>query len=84
MRKLISVMVVYAFGALAAGTVTGPAGAQGSNKKTMYVSGAFETKGESPVAIPNYDDGAKLAVKDLQKQGWDVTYERTPASGTIS
>jgi len=62
-----------------------PAAAQsGSNKKTLYVIGAFETKGESSQAIPHYDDGAKLGAKDLQRQGWTVTYERIPASGTVA
>ena len=50
-----------------------PAAAQsGSNKKTLYVIGAFETKGESSQAIPHYDDGAKLGAKDLQRQGWKI------------
>ena len=86
MRKLKCVAIgVLVAAAVAASLAVGTAGAQsGSNKKTLYVYGAFETKGESPVAIPNYDDGAKLAVKDLEKQGWTVTYERTPASGTIA
>jgi branched-chain amino acid transport system substrate-binding protein len=78
----VVVAVCVGFGAVAA-----PAGAQsgsGSNKKTLYVIGAFETKGDSSQAIPHYDDGVKLAVKDLERKGWDVTYERIPASGTVA
>jgi len=62
--------------------MSGPAGAQGKN--TLYCIAAFETKGESAQAVPNFDDGAKLAVTDLKKQGVDVTYERVPASGTVA
>ena len=66
--------------------VTGPAGAQNSSagKKDVYIIAAFETKGESSQAVPNFDDGAKLAVIDLKKKGYNVTYERVPASGTVA
>ena len=81
--------VVAVIVALLAATVIAsvPAGAQsgsGSSKKTLYVIGAFETKGDSSQAIPHYDDGAKLGAKDLERQGWTVKYERTPASGTVA
>jgi hypothetical protein len=61
----------------------GPAGAQssGSGKKTLYVIGGYETRGDSALGIPNFDDGAKLAVEELQKKGWTINYERIPTSG---
>jgi len=43
-------------------SVTLPAGARsgsGSNKKTLYVIGAFETKGDSSQAIPATSSGSK-------------------------
>jgi branched-chain amino acid transport system substrate-binding protein len=66
----------------AALATTGSSSAGGGQSKTLNIVGAYETRGESPTALPNFDDGAKLAVKDLEKQGWDVTYERIPASST--
>ena len=90
MRRLKIVAVTcVATAALVAGAVaTGPAGAQSSSgtagKKTLYIIGAYETKGESSQAVPNFDDGAKMAVTDLGKKGWDVKYERIPASGTVA
>ena len=90
MRKLKSAVVVgLACATLAAVAVSaGPAGAQstGSTRgpKEIYIIGSYETKGESSQAIPNFDDGAKLAVTDLQKKGYTVNYERIPASGTIA
>jgi ABC-type branched-subunit amino acid transport system substrate-binding protein len=87
LRKLKSVAVVgVAMATLASVAVaTGPAGAQSTRgPKEIYIIGAYETRGESAAAIPNFDDGAKLAVKHLQKRGYKVTYERIPASGTIA
>ena len=88
MRKLkFAAVTCVATAALVAGAVvTGPAGAQSSTsgKKTLYIIGAYETKGESSQAVPNFDDGAKMAVTDLTKAGWDVKYERVPASGTVA
>ena len=93
MRKLkIAAVTCVATAAIVAGAVvTGPAGAQStttgastSGKNTLYVIGAYETKGESSQAVPNFEDGAQLAIKDLQKKGWTVKYERVPASGTIA
>ena len=84
MRRLKTAVVVgVAIATLAAvvGTL-GPAGAQtGSGKKTLYVIGGYETRGDSALGIPNFDDGAKLAVEELQKKGWTVNYERIPTSG---
>ena len=69
----------------AAAIVSGPAGAQaGTGKKTLYCIGGFETKGESALAIPNFDDGAKLAVKDLQKKGWTSTTSASRRRGSIA
>ena len=81
--KLVAVTCVAAATLATAAIASGPAGAQ-SSKKTLYCIGAYETKGDSAQAIPNFDDGAKLAVQDLEKQGWTVNYERIPASGTIA
>lgn len=84
MRKMsIGVVAATLAAVLGAASVSVPAGAQsgGGSKKTLLVIGAFETTGDSALAIPHYDDGVKLAVKDLEKKGWDVTYERIPASG---
>ena len=79
MRRLKYVAVAVAVATVAAAAiVSGPAGAQ-AKKTTLYCIGAYETKGESAQAVPNFDDGAKLAVTDLTKQGVDVTYERIPA-----
>ncbi len=46
--------------------------------------GAYEIAGESPQATPNFDDGAKLAVTDLERKGYTVEYERIAASGTVA
>jgi ABC-type branched-subunit amino acid transport system substrate-binding protein len=59
----------------------GSAGAQsGSGKKTLSVIGAYEKAGESPFARPNFDDGAQMAIADLERDGWTVQYQRIPAS----
>ena len=88
MRKLKNVVIAcMATAMVAAAIASGPAGAQTSTtgaagKKTLYFVGGFTTKGEEAIAQPQFDDGVKLAVKDLQAQGWDVRYERIPAAGT--
>ena len=82
---LLSAVVLV--GALVGGSAsaqTSTTGAGNSGAKTLYIIGGYETKGESSQAVPNYDDGAKLAVQDLTKKGWTVKYERTPASGTVA
>jgi len=90
LRRLKSAIVVGVAAAtlMSVAVAAGPAGAQstGSTRgpKEIYVIGAYETKGESSQAIPNFDDGAKLAVTDLQKKGYTVNYERIPASGTVA
>jgi branched-chain amino acid transport system substrate-binding protein len=87
LRKLRSVAVVgLAMATLASVAVaTGPAGAQSTRgPKEVYIIGSYETRGESSQAIPNFDDGAKLAVEDLGKKGYKVTYERIAASGTVA
>lgn len=64
---------------------TGPADAQGTRgPKAIYVIGAYEIAGESPQATSNFDDGAKLAVTDLQRKGYTVEYERIAASDTVA
>ena len=85
MRRLKYVAVAVAIATVAAAAiVSGPAGAQAKKKTTLYCIGAYETKGDSAQAIPNFDDGAKLAVTDLAKQGVEVNYERIAASGTVA
>ena len=80
--RYVAVACVAAAALVAATVVSGPAGAQGGKQdKTLYVIGAYETTGESSIAVPNFDDAAKLAVADLEKKGWTVTYERIPAGG---
>ena len=86
-RKCRLATIAFAASVIATATVgLGTAGAQsgGSGSKTIYVIGGYETKGESSLAQPNFDDGAKMAVEDLQKKGWTVNYERIPASGTVA
>lgn len=81
MRKLKYVAIVCvaaaALGSLAA--VAGPAGAAKKTKtKAVHIVGNYEKVGESPQAVPQFEDGAQLAVEDLTKQGWTVNYERFP------
>jgi branched-chain amino acid transport system substrate-binding protein len=66
---------------VATATTGAGAGGGGGGGKRLFVIGAYEARGESAQAIPNFEDGAKLAVRDLEKRGWNVTYERIPASG---
>jgi branched-chain amino acid transport system substrate-binding protein len=86
LRKLKSAMVVAVAAATLAsvGLATQPLNAQTTTgaSKDLHIIGVYEVKGESPLGINNFDDGAKLAVKDLEKQGWNVQYERIPASAT--
>lgn len=87
-RKLVGVGLVgmLAIATLGVGPVAARSGTTGgkAGDKTLYVVGAFETAGDSPNAIPHLDDGAKLAAEHLEAQGWDVTYERLKASGTLA
>jgi branched-chain amino acid transport system substrate-binding protein len=83
--KRTLVAVVVAMTALATASVaTGTASAQsgGNAKKTLHIIGAYERQGESSLATNNFDDGARLAVEDLEKKGWTVNYERIPSGGT--
>jgi branched-chain amino acid transport system substrate-binding protein len=88
LRKLKYVVVACLATAIAAATLaSGSAGAQTSTtasggKKTLYIIGGFTTKGEEPIAQPQFDDGMKMGVAELQKKGWDVKYERIPVMGT--
>jgi branched-chain amino acid transport system substrate-binding protein len=87
LRRLKTVAAVGAAAAVLASVAvaTGPAGAQSTRgPKEIYIIGSYETRGESAQAIPNFDDGAKLATSDLNKAGYKVTYERIPASGTVA
>jgi branched-chain amino acid transport system substrate-binding protein len=81
--KLVAItMVLTSASVVSAVTAAGAGGGSGGDEKTLYIIGGYEARGESAQAIPNFDDGAQLAVRALERQGWDVTYERTPASGT--
>ncbi len=78
------VVAVAAATLASVGVVINPVDAQTRGKKDLFVMGAYEIKGESPLGISNFDDGVKLAVKDLEKKGWTVQYERIPASATAA
>jgi ABC-type branched-subunit amino acid transport system substrate-binding protein len=78
------VVAVAAATLASVGVVINPVDAQTRGKKDLYVIGVYEIKGESPLGVSTFDDGAKLAVKELQKKGWTVNYERIPASATAA
>jgi branched-chain amino acid transport system substrate-binding protein len=85
LRRLRSAIVIgVAAASLASVAVTaGSAGAQSTgNQKQIFIYGNFEAKGESTLAQPQFDDGLQMGVKDLEKQGWTVTYKRVPAGAT--
>jgi branched-chain amino acid transport system substrate-binding protein len=82
-RTLIAAVVAMtalATASLATGTANAQSG--GNAKKTLHIIGAYERQGESSLATNNFDDGARLAVEDLEKKGWEVNYERIPSGGT--
>ena len=79
-RAFVAIACAAAAGLVISTVATGSAGTGGAKK--LFVIGAYEASGESAEALPNFDDGAKLAVRDLEKKGWDVTYDRIPTSGT--
>ena len=83
MRRLkIAAVAGVAIATLIAGAAT--AGAQSSTRgpKDVYIIGNFETKGESAQAIPNFADGAELAVEALTKAGYNVQWERINSGAT--
>ncbi len=84
MRRLKSAIVVAVAAATLAsiGVAVHPVGAQTRGPKDLYVIGAYEVKGESALGIDNFNDGARAAVADLEKQGWKVQYDRIPAGAT--
>ncbi len=77
-RSIVAMGVVVVLALATVGVATG--GAAQKSDKELYVIGVYETLGESAQAIPNFEDAAQLAISDLEKKGWDVTYERIPAS----
>jgi ABC-type branched-subunit amino acid transport system substrate-binding protein len=86
-KSTLSVVIaVLAAIPLLVGSLAVPAGGQGSGRgpKDLYVIGGYDVAGESPVAFNYFDDGAKLAVKDLERQGYNVRYERIPSSATLA
>ena len=84
MRRLKYVAVAVAVATVAAAAiVSAPAGAQ-AKKTTLNCIGSYQVKGESAAANNTFDDGAKLAVADLTKQGFDVTYERIADQSTVA
>jgi branched-chain amino acid transport system substrate-binding protein len=78
LRTIIAAAVAAVLALATVGAATG--GAAQKSDKDLYVIGVYETTGESAQAIPNFEDAAQLAIADLEKQGWNVTYERIPAS----
>jgi ABC-type branched-subunit amino acid transport system substrate-binding protein len=77
------VVVALAAATLASvGVAVHPVGAQTNKDKDLHIIGAYEVKGESTLGIDNFNDGGELAVTDLEKKGWNVEYERIPASAT--
>ena len=73
-------LCVVAAALVAPGAASAQSGTSGG--KTLHIIGAYERQGESTLASNNFDDGARLAVKDLEKQGWTINYERIPSGGT--
>lgn len=86
--RVVSALAAAALPALALGATTGvaPAGASGSFKVSRPVKLGFlwEIKGESSEAISDYNNGAMLAVEQINKAGGiggkHVTTVRVPAS----
>lgn len=81
MRKLkyVAIACVAAAALASFAAVSGPAGAAKKEKaKNVHIVGNYEKLGESAQAVPQFEDGAQLAVADLTKQGWTVTYDRYP------
>ena len=86
-RKLV--LTVIACVATAAATTTLSSGSAGaaqssarSNDKTMHVVSDFLVPGESTIALPYFENAAQMAIDDLERQGWEVEYERIPGSLT--
>jgi ABC-type branched-subunit amino acid transport system substrate-binding protein len=57
------------------------AGSANANK-TLHVVSSFQVPGESSLALPYFENGAQIAIDDLEKRGWQVEYERFPGSFT--
>jgi len=80
--KFIALISVVAASLITAGIVSGSAGARtrtaAANDKTVHIFGSYEKVGESPLAVPQFEDGAQLAIKDLKKKGITVEYDRIP------
>ena len=86
MRKstLSALIALLAAVPLLVGSFAVPAGGQAKKgSKDLYVIGGYDVAGEAAVAFNYFDDGAKLAVRDLEKQGYNVRYERIPSSATL-
>ena len=82
---LSALIALLAATSLLVGSLAVPAGGQGNRgSKDLYVIGGYDVAGESPVAFNYFDDGAKLAVRDLEKRGYNVRYERIPSSATLA
>lgn len=71
-------LVATSFAAAGAQTDTTTAS---NDKKTLKLITAFEKPGESPLAVPQFEDGVQMAIKDLKKKGVTVEYDRIPGSG---
>jgi len=77
--KYVAIACVAAAALASFAAVSGPAGAaKKAKEKNVHIVGNYEKLGESAQAVPQFEDGAQLAVADLTKQGWTVNYERFP------
>lgn len=79
MRKLryVAIACVAAAALASFAAVAGPAGAA-KKTKNVHIVGNYEKVGESAQAVPQFEDGAQLAIEHLTKAGWTVNYERYP------
>lgn len=84
LTRALAVVVSTALAVALGGAAAGAAETKSDPKKTISVIGAYDTAGEGPFASPNLDDGARLAVADLERKGWTVRYERIPASAVAA
>jgi len=75
--KYVAIACVAAASLASFAAIAGPAGAA-KKAKAVHIVGNYEKVGESAQAVPQFEDGAQLAVADLTKQGWTVNYERFP------
>jgi branched-chain amino acid transport system substrate-binding protein len=79
--KLVAMISLVAASLTATALVSASAGAKtraAAADKTVHIFGSYEKVGESPLAVPQFEDAAQLAIKDLKKKGVTVQYDRIP------